>query len=429
MQENLIPISDLLPEYKTVGGALVRSYNGLNGYTSLSIQKTNVNEYRAFCAALEAQGAILHAENEIVGNLFMTYLVKPEDGTALSVHAVFYPAVCNARITVSPHGFLPDPDPAPLSKGNGTRTAISQPLRDGVYNGNQGETVNGAPGMGYVVTLADGSFLVIDGGPRCAKVKTKHFENGVWTDDPERAADDVQRFYDFLKAHTAPGEKPVIAAWLFTHPHSDHVNLAIDFLERYKDDVTVRIGGYNFPDFTQYPTTHENNEYLTSLVNTTAERLSATGAETWTFKAGERMYFPGCELEILFTPEDYLHRTFAWGNHTSSAFRLKFAKKTVMILGDCEKDICQSLADKFGTELKSDILQVSHHGVNGACPALYRLIDPDVCFWPIDGFRFETDERCLGSKNGYEFNAWLRDETVRPRIHYPCNEDITLYTD
>jgi uncharacterized protein YifE (UPF0438 family) len=209
MQETLIPISDALPQYKTAGGAAVRVYHGLNGYTSISIQKTNANEYRAFLDSLTAQGAVLHAKNEIVGNLFATYLVKLEDGTALSVHAVLYPAVCNARITVSPHGFLPDPDPAPLSKGNGTHTAISQPLRDGVYNGNQGETVNGAPGMGYVITLADGRFLLIDGGPRCTKVKTKHFENGVWVDDPERAADDAKRFYDFLKARTAPGEKPV----------------------------------------------------------------------------------------------------------------------------------------------------------------------------------------------------------------------------
>ena len=44
----------------------------------------------------------------------------------------------------------------------------------------------------------------------------------------------------------------------------------------------------------------------------------------------------GCEVEVLNTPEDYFPTPFAWGNHSGSAFRLKFKGKTFMVLGDCE---------------------------------------------------------------------------------------------
>lgn len=430
MSERLLHVTDTLPEYRTKGGTLIGEYDCNNGGYAVSIINTNRIEYADYVSSLTSAGAVLYTENTIAGNRFATYRMQNADGTHFTVRTVFYPAICNVRVIVTPHGYLPPTDPSVLSISNGVRTSVTQPVRDGIYNGNNGETVNGAPGMGYIVTLADGSFVLIDGGPRCTRVMTKHPEGDAWVNDEPRDADDVKRFYDYLVAHTPEGKKPTIVAWLFTHAHSDHVNLAIDFLARYKDDVRVIVGGYNFPDFLKNPTKNENNEVLQNLANTTAERLRDAGAIPWVFHTGEKMYLPGCELEILYTHEDYFPRAFAWGNHTSSAFRMKFAGKTVLFLGDCEKDICQSMTDKYGAELKSDVLQVSHHGVNGACASIYHAIDPEICLWPIDDFRFTTDGRCTGAlSTGYEFNAWLRDETVRVRKHYHNSEEVTVYTD
>ena len=97
-----------------------------------------------------------------------------------------------------------------------------------------------------------------------------------------------------------------------------------------------------------------------------------------------------------------------------------------MLLGDCEKELCQFMADVYGEELKSDILQLSHHGYNGACLDLYRYIDPDICFWASDEYRFYNDPRCLGTASGYDFNAWLRDDSIRRREHYHASADTTI---
>ena len=89
-----------------------------------------------------------------------------------------------------------------------------------------------------------------------------------------------------------------------------------------------------------------------------------------------------------------------------------------MIMGDCEKTICQQMADTYGEYLKSDMLQLSHHGANGACMDLYQRIDPDICFWACPQSKYENDPRQLGTQAGFEFNFYLRDTSIKVREHY-----------
>jgi hypothetical protein len=85
-------------------------------------------------------------------------------------------------------------------------------------------------GMSYVIRLSDGRFIVIDGG--------RHF------------APDRKRLFDCLTEGSA-GEKPIIAAWILTHPHSDHYICYIGFMEEYGESVEVeryilkRVGIYD----------------------------------------------------------------------------------------------------------------------------------------------------------------------------------------
>lgn len=69
--------------------------------------------------------------------------------------------------------------------------------------------------MSYVIRLTDGRFIVIDGG--------REFEP------------DSERLYQCLK-NGSSGQNPVIAAWIMTHPHSDHFHCFIEFM----DHVTIQ---------------------------------------------------------------------------------------------------------------------------------------------------------------------------------------------
>ena len=86
---------------------------------------------------------------------------------------------------------------------------------------------------------------------------------------------------------------------------------------------------------------------------------------------------------------------------------------------------------RYGKAMKSDILQVTHHGANGGYLPLYRLIDPDICFWTCSDYAFYTNPQQLGIVEECDFNAFLRDDRedkllgTRPRRHCCGGETLT----
>ena len=55
--------------------------------------------------------------------------------------------------------------------------------------------------------------------------------------------------------------------------------------------------------------------------------------------------------------------------------------KTVMFLGDLGWDAGAKLLSMHGEKLKSDIVQMAHHGQNGVERDVYEAIAPSACIW------------------------------------------------
>ena len=77
-----------------------------------------------------------------------------------------------------------------------------------------------AVSMCYIIRAADGSFIVYD----------SDFGEGM-----------AELIYDVLKKQAPDPDNIVIAAWVVTHPHTDHVGAFIDFADKYAGDK----GNYN----------------------------------------------------------------------------------------------------------------------------------------------------------------------------------------
>lgn len=380
------------PKYETAKGYFQGVYPCANNSYEISTSNTTQAECHTYLEKLAAEGFTRYAENTINQNEFYTYR---KGDTNLFVS--WYPSMATCKV-VAASGYLPSTEKPAVTKT--VTPSITQPGRNGV---NQN-----APGMSYVIQLSDASFIIIDGGPY------DEF--------------DVDALMDFLEAKTPGTGKPVIAAWMITHAHGDHMALANSFLDKYHSRIDLRMAAYNFPDFSSITIPNESPAGCGSLVTAFTNKITKyfPSADQFVFHTGQKLYLADAEIEFLFTHEDLYPKEFSWGNHTSSAWRIKLGGKTIMILGDCEKTLCQQMADCFGSELKADILQLSHHGFNGACLDLYKAIDPDICFWACDVTRFDTDGRCLGTKNGYDFNKWLRDDSVKVRRHYHSSTTTTI---
>ena len=51
---------------------------------------------------------------------------------------------------------------------------------------------------------------------------------------------------------------------------------------------------------------------------------------------------------------------------------------------------------------------------------------PILCFWAISQEKYEHDPRCTGELKGYEFNVFIRDESIRVRKHYAASTTTVI---
>ncbi|MBQ9803163.1 MAG: MBL fold metallo-hydrolase [Clostridia bacterium] len=235
-------------------------------------------------------------------------------------------------------------------------------------------------GMSYAIRLSDGRFIVIDGG--------REFEP------------DAKRLYDCLVSGSG-GKRPVIAAWILSHPHSDHFHCFIKFFDLFGDKVDVEKVLYHFPahdDFAHYPKlanketrfTHDTSPYTN--IPMMQERVEQLGAKTYMPHTGQIYRIGDAVCEILSTLGDTIHCSDNI-NATSLVVRMELAGQVILWATDASFSIAR-LPERYGRYLKADILQVPHHGFQSGTAAGeiagYDLIEPSVCLLPVADYHAYT---------------------------------------
>ena len=235
-------------------------------------------------------------------------------------------------------------------------------------------------GMSYAVRLSDGRFLVIDGG--------RDFVT------------DRQRLYRHLKDRSVH-EKPVIAAWILTHPHPDHFHLFVGFLEDHADDVVLEKCIFNFPecgDFAHYPALADKDarfDYDNSapvFIPKMQEQINRAGASVYTAHTGQIYPIGDAVCEILASMDDTIHLSNNI-NAASLVIRMELAGQVILWAADAPFSISK-LPEKYGDYLQADILQVPHHGFQSGSAESeirsYKLIRPKVCLLPVSDYNAYT---------------------------------------
>lgn len=383
-----------IPAYVT--GGLVRPiFDEGDGSYQICIQNTNRDEFDAYAAVLEEEGFTVHSKKEISAgsansdkNVFITYV-----GRGIHIYYSWTPALGVSRIIMTPEEPLPSLEKPELEKADTVTPSVTQMQLDGA-------------GMMYAIQLADGKFIVIDGG--------------VY------GLEDTWRLHDYLVEKTPEGKKPTIACWMYTHPDPDHIQLATEFPAKYAEEIEIESFAYNFSSDSFVTAGNQNDATIIAAFQTLIknDKTYYPDATHYQIHAGQTYYFKGVEIEILITSEEfYPNQPQVW-NDTSAAWRMKFDNgQTVMFLGDCQAVLCQQLEDTYGDYMKSDMLQLAHHGLIGGDLELYQLIDPDICFWSTDVERFNGTyakynyKYCLG-EGGCDYNGYLRDASIKARTHY-----------
>lgn len=248
--------------------------------------------------------------------------------------------------------------------------------------------------MSYVLTSPSGKVLVVDGG------------------NPGDA--------DYLRQELlARGGH--VDLWLLTHCHDDHYSALLE-IDAAPCGVTIEKICYNFPpqewvDAVE-PGEKPHNDRIYAY-------LAAHSALTQVVCEGDVLDFDGMQVEVLNDPLDFQQFTEPSANlgssvnDTSLVFRFTFPNgKTALFLGDLGLRAGNILAERYGTALKSDIVQMAHHGQNGAGENVYELIRPEVCLWTAPIWLWNNDRGKGFNTHHYKtviVRGWM--ETLGVRHH------------
>lgn len=339
-----------IPKYRG-GGVFNNIYPCGHNNQMVIIEKTNAAEYSEYLGMLKDMGFSDYMTREIESNLFATYI---KDNVVLHIN---YTSVYNTvRIVSAVDCNIPKTVISPYERI--VDSSLTQIGQEYPISGSDKYLQNG---MCYIIRLADGSFIIIDGG----------FSN----------KENLDRIYNTLYEQSPDKEKIIIAAWILTHAHNDHVCAFISFAQsEYSKKVKVESVIYNFP------TEAELDRIETStLANQSDSAVSMYYPEAKYYKpyTGALFNIRNCTIEILYTFADYYPQTFTSLNSSSLVFRVEIEGQKILILGDTNADehrrIIQRMYDKY---LKSDIVQLAHHGSSFGVKDTYTLVNPQVVLWP-----------------------------------------------
>lgn len=365
-----------LPIY--AGGEIVTVSNAGDGCYCVVIGETNADEYNAYLSVLAGEGYKTHATNDIAGNLFSTLYTEK-----YTVNAGFYKNSEEVRVIIEPFS----ENTLPLAKKDFGAVTTPQLTMIGLDNLIGAEYQNN--GLCLLYRLADGSFVIVDGGH---------------TQDAAVSANDIISAMREQSKDYAKSDSDIrIAAWIITHPHSDHFGTLVKGYGQFTKFKVERVFG-NFWDEGTFDAFQSAKDSFAPGKYTTYSQTpgiaAKLGAEYIVPHVGQAWWIGGTKFEFLYTLESFLPRSTPTFNTSSLIFRTVTTDASgkdykVMVTGDGTGYTMQIIADTFKNELKCDVVQLAHHGSitsgnSSGTQKAYEYMSPSVLFWPVGQNHYST---------------------------------------
>lgn len=241
--------------------------------------------------------------------------------------------------------------------------------------------------MSYVLKSDSGEVFVIDGGN---------------TGDADYLAERI-------KAARPDGN---VSAWFLSHLHSDHVNALCKIMTEKTAGISVDCIYFHFPPMEWFEKKcgageqKEARDFYDALSSFPKTETCQRG-QTWTFGS--------VTVECLndFDPAQTANPV----NNASIVFRVTTPKTSLLFLGDLGVEGGDRIAQNIPREkLKTDYLQMAHHGQNGVNREFYALCAPICCLWPTPDWLWNNNPGTgddTGPWKTVQVRGWMNELGVK----------------
>lgn len=250
--------------------------------------------------------------------------------------------------------------------------------------------------MGYILKTKNNKIIVIDGG----------------------TIDDTENLVEQINKH---GGK--VDAWFLTHLHDDHLGAFYNIA----NDEQIQIEKI-YCSFNEYSWYEENEPSRAEFSKQILEILKQDNIKDKVedVSLNQDINIDDIKIEILGIKNPEI--TENAGNEQSMVVKFDTGKTTFLVLGDTGIKSSEKLLNTQKEKLKSDIVQMAHHGQNGATKELYEQINPTICMWPTPEWLWNNDSgegKGSGPWKTLETRQWIEELKVK-KNYVEKDGDITI---
>lgn len=228
--------------------------------------------------------------------------------------------------------------------------------------------------MGYAIKTKDGKIIIIDGGTK----------------------EDAPQLEKYISENNNK-----VDYWFITHPHLDHAGAFEIISQNSSINIEKIYISVNSKEWylQNEPTREEDIEDFFPIIE--QENIKQKIVEP---QVNNIIKIDNLTVKILGTKNPEITTNAI--NNSSMVIQFKVNQKKILFLGDTGAESSEKLIKNQGKNLKSNIVQMAHHGQNGATEELYKIVKPEICLWPTPDWLWNN------SINGKEDTGpWKTKET------------------